>query len=69
MLNMDAVNPDYPIPDWLYDGQVAYTSFDLKKVIKGKIIVAAGDAGRFVSDDGEYDKWVDRYRLRIKRII
>lgn len=66
MLNMDAVSPGYPIPDWLYEGQEVYTSFDLKKVIKCRVLVAAGDAGRVVSENGEYDKWVDRYHLRVK---
>lgn len=67
MLNMDATTPNYPIPDWLYDGQEVYTSFDLEKVVRCKVLVATGNAARVVSEDGKHDRWVDRYRLRIKR--
>ena len=66
MLNLDAVSPGYPIPDYLYEGQEVYTSLDLETIVKGKVIVAAGDAAKLELKDGTVTRWIDRYKLRIK---
>jgi len=67
MLNLDAVNPDYPIPDYLHEGQEVYAPYDEKSCIRCKVLVACGDAGRVVNEKYNFDKWFSRYHLRIKR--
>jgi hypothetical protein len=68
MLNIDGVNPEYPIPDYLYEGQEVYAPFG-EKCIKCKVINACGDAGRVFNKELNFDKWYSRYHLRIKRTI
>ena len=67
MLNLDAVNPDYPIPDYLYDGQEVFAPYDGSRCIRCKVINACGDSGRVSNDSYNFDKWFSRYHLRIKR--
>ena len=65
MLNLDGVSPGYPIPDYLYEGQEVFTSFDGQTITKCRVVVAFGDAGWVVDGNG-VEKLVSRWHLRIK---
>jgi hypothetical protein len=67
MLNLDAVDPKYPIPDWLYDGQEVYASFDGKTVVCCKVLQAFGDAAWLMNEKEGCEQLVSRWHLRIKR--
>ena len=66
MLNLDAVNPTYPIPDWLHEGQEVFTSFDGVTCVACRVAVACGDAARVTNEALGIDRWVSRWHLRIK---
>ena len=67
MLNLDAVNPDYPIPDYLFKGQTVYAPYNDTKCVKCLVEVAHGDAAQVVNENYKFNKLVSRYHLRIKR--
>lgn len=66
VLNLDGVNPGYPIPDWLYVGQEVYTACR-GKVIKGVVTVAFGDAAQVENENEGFSQIVSRYHLRVKK--
>ncbi len=66
MLDFDAVNPKYPIPDYLYVGQEVAASKDGKVIQWCKVAIAFGNAAWVEFSDGE-QLLINRYKLRIRR--
>lgn len=70
MLNFTTPEPNFPIPDWLYQGQTVYVCYRYENRWVGlpcKVAVACGDTGRLVNEKYSYDRWVSRWDMRVKR--
>lgn len=61
--------PDYPVPDWLYEGQEVIAPYQGATGVKCKVLVAAGDAARVVNEKRGIDRWYSRYALRVHRPV
>ena len=67
MLDLDSISPDFPIPRYLYKGQVVYAPYDGEKSVKCKVITACGDVARVVCEPYNFDRWFSIWHLRIKK--
>ena len=70
MLNFNTPEPDYPIPDYLYEGQEVIVSVIHDGKCKGlrcKVIAAHGNHGRIANEAYNYDRLISRWDMRIKK--